>query len=73
MNPPIVRISNVEEDPHEFLKSVYNILIAMRVNSREKGDLSSYKLSEVSQVGYYRVEEFNEFFLESIFHIRRER
>ena len=38
------------EDPQEVLDGVYKVLSAMGVTSREKAELSSYKLRDVSQV-----------------------
>ncbi|XP_069143486.1 uncharacterized protein [Solanum lycopersicum] len=40
------------EDPQEFLDGVYKVLSAMGVISREKEELASYKIREVSQVWY---------------------
>ena len=52
MNPPIFLGSKVGEDPQEFLDGVYKVLSAMGVISREKEELASYKIREVSQVWY---------------------
>ena len=48
MNSPIFFRSKVEEDLQEFLDGVYKVLIAMGVTSREKAELASYQLSDVS-------------------------
>ena len=52
INPSIILGSKLGEDPQEFLDGVYKMLNAMGVNSREKAELASYKLMEVSQVWY---------------------
>ena len=52
MNPPIILVSKVGEDPQEFLDGVYKVLSAMGVTSREKEDLDSYQLRDVSQIWY---------------------
>ena len=60
MNPPIFLRSKVE-DPQEFL-GVYKVLSAMGVTSRDKTELTSYQLRDVSKIWYtqwkdYRPEE----------------
>ncbi|XP_069145521.1 uncharacterized protein [Solanum lycopersicum] len=52
MNPPIFLGSKVGEDPEEFLDGVYWVLSAMGVTSREKEELASYQLRDVSQIWY---------------------
>ena len=52
MNPPIFLGSKVGEDPQEFLDGVYKVLSAMGVTSREKAELDSYQLRDVSQMWY---------------------
>ncbi|XP_015078359.2 uncharacterized protein LOC107022191 [Solanum pennellii] len=52
MNPPVFLGSKVEEDPLEFLDGVYNVLGAMGVTPREKTELASYQVREVSQAWY---------------------
>ena len=52
MNPHVFLGSKVGEDPQEFLDGVYKVLSVMRVTSREKAELASYQLREVSQVWY---------------------
>ena len=42
----------MEEDPHEFLNGVYKVLSAMGVNPREKAELASYQLRDLTQVWY---------------------
>ena len=76
MNPPIFLCSKVNKDPQEFLDGLYKILSAMGVTSREKMELASYQLRDVSQIWYIQWkdnrpegsgptewEEFNEAFL----------
>lgn len=41
MNPPIFIESNVEEDPKEFLDSVYQVLSVVGVTSKKKVQLAS--------------------------------
>ena len=48
MNRPIFMVSKVNEYTKEFLDGVYNVLSAMRVTSREKVELASYQLRDVS-------------------------
>lgn len=50
MNPPIFLGSNKGEDPQVFLDRVYKVLSVLGVTPREKEDLDSYKLRDVSQV-----------------------
>ena len=62
MNPLIFIGSKVGEDPQEFLDGVYKVLSTMEVTCREKGELASYQLRDVSQIWYtqwkdYRPEE----------------
>ena len=52
MNPPIILVSKVGEDPQEFLDGVYKVLSAMGVTSREKVELASYQFRDVSQIWY---------------------
>ena len=52
MNPPIFLGSKLNEDPQEFLHKVYKFLSAMGVTSREKAELASYQLRDVSQIWY---------------------
>ena len=52
MNPLIFLGFKVGEDPQEFLDGVYKVLSAMGVTSREKVELASYKLRDVSQIQY---------------------
>ena len=52
MNPPIFLGSKVNEYPQEFLDGVYKVLSAMGVISREKVELTSYQLRDVSQIWY---------------------
>ena len=52
MNPPIFIVSKVNEDPQEFLDGVYKVLSVIRVTSRDKEELASYQLRDVSQVWY---------------------
>ena len=76
INPPIFLASKVVDDPHEFVDGVYKVLSAMGVTSREKMELASYQLRDVSQIWYIQWkdnrpegsgptewEEFNEAFL----------
>ena len=42
----------VGEDPHECIDCAYKILSIIRVNCKEKVELSSYQLREVDQVWY---------------------
>ena len=48
INPPICLGSKVGEDPHELLDGVYKVLSSMGVTSREKEELGSYQLWDVS-------------------------
>ncbi|TMX04592.1 hypothetical protein EJD97_007021 [Solanum chilense] len=50
MYPPIFLSSKVGEDPQEFLDGVYKVFSAMGVTSREKAELVSYQLRDVSQI-----------------------
>lgn len=50
MNPPIFLGSKVNEDPQEFLDEVYKVLSSMWFTSREKAELASYQLRDVSQI-----------------------
>ena len=50
MNPPIFLGSKVIEDLHEFRDGVYNVLSAMGATSKEKAELASYQLKNVSQI-----------------------
>ena len=52
MNPPIFLCSKVGEYPQEFLDGVYKVFSVIRVTSREKAELDSYQLREISQVWY---------------------
>ena len=52
MNPPIFLCSKVNKDPQEFFDGVYKIFSAIRVSSREKAELASYQLRDVSQICY---------------------
>ena len=52
MNPHIFHGSKVGEDPHEFLNGVCKVLSAIAITSREKKELASYQLRNVSQVCY---------------------
>ena len=52
MNPPIFYGSKVDEDPQESIDEVDNIILAMRLSMREKAELSSYQLKDVSQTWY---------------------
>ena len=78
MNPLIFLGSKVGEDPQDFLDAVYKVLSTVWVNFREKAELDSYQLREVSHVWYTqwsdnrpldRVEweEFMEAFLKKYF------
>ena len=60
MNNPIILLSKVNEDPQKFLDAVYKVFSAMRVTSREKVELASYQLREVSQ-GWYTQWKDNRF------------
>ena len=48
--PPIFLGSMMGEDPQDFCVKVYKIVHAMGVTSREKAELASYQLKDVSQV-----------------------
>ena len=50
MNPPNFLGSKVGEDPQEFLDGVCKVLSAMGVTYREKAELVSYQLRDVSQI-----------------------
>ena len=52
MNPPIFLRSKVGEDPQEFLDNVYKVVSAIGVTSKEKAELASYQLRDVSQIWY---------------------
>ena len=41
INPPIVLVSKLNEDPREFLYGVYKFLSSIGVTSREKAELAS--------------------------------
>ena len=49
MNPVIFLGSKEGEDPQKFLDGVYKVLSAMWVTFREKAELDSYQLRDVSQ------------------------
>ena len=51
-NPPICLGSKVNEDPHEFLDGVYKVLSDMGFTSREKAELDSCQLRDVSKILY---------------------
>ena len=57
MNPPVFLGYKVNEDPQEFLDGVYEILSVMGVTSREKGELASYQLRDVSQIWYTQLKD----------------
>ena len=40
------------EDPQEFIDGLYNVLSAMGFTSREKTELASYQLRDVSKKWY---------------------
>ena len=48
MNPRLCLGSNVGEDLQDFLDGVYKVLSAMGDTSREKAELVSYQLRDVS-------------------------
>ena len=50
MNPPIFLDYKVGEDSQDFLDEVYKIVHARGVTSREKAELASYQLKDVSQI-----------------------
>ena len=50
MNPPIFLGFKVGEDPQDLIDEVYKIVHAMGVTSREKAELASYQLKDVTQV-----------------------
>ena len=52
MNPRIFIISKVGEDPQEFLDGLYKMLGSMGVTSRDKAELASCQLRDVSQIWY---------------------
>ena len=52
LNSPIFLGSEVNEDPQEFLDGVYKVLSDMGFTSREKAELASYQLRDVSQIWY---------------------
>ena len=52
IKPLIILGSMVGEYPLEFLCGVYKVLSAIRVTSREKTQLASYKLRDISQIWY---------------------
>ncbi|KAK4731353.1 hypothetical protein R3W88_024341 [Solanum pinnatisectum] len=52
INPPEFHGSKVEEDPHRFIDEVYKILDIMGVSSKEKVELATYQLNDVSEVWY---------------------
>ena len=52
MNSSIFLGSKVGADPQEFLDGVYKVLSVIAVTSREKAELSSYQLWDVSQIRY---------------------
>ena len=52
MNHPIFIGSKVGEEPQEFIDSVYKIVHAMGVTSREKVELASYLMKDLAQVWY---------------------
>ncbi|KAK4729681.1 hypothetical protein R3W88_022669 [Solanum pinnatisectum] len=85
MNPPIFIGSRIGEDLQEFLDGVYKIVDTIGVSSREKAELASYQLKEVSQVWFTQWkanrpvkaspiewEEFKKAFLGKYFPVRRE-
>ena len=49
-NPSIFIGSKVGEDTQEFVDGVYKVLSIMWVTSREKTELASYQLKEVSHL-----------------------
>lgn len=49
MNPSIFTGSMPAEDPHEFVKEVLKILVAMGATKIEKVELASYQLKDVTQ------------------------
>ena len=57
MNPLMFFGSKVNEDPHDFLDEVYNILYAIRVSLNEKAELSAYQLKDVAQILYIQRKE----------------
>ena len=80
MNPPIFIGSKVGEDAQEFIDQVYKIVHVMGATSREKAELDSYQLKDISQVWYTQCkgnrtveslpiewEEFKEVFLGKYF------
>ncbi|TMX05179.1 hypothetical protein EJD97_001637, partial [Solanum chilense] len=50
MNPPIFIAYKVGDDPQEFIDCVYKFLSAIGVTSRDKVELASYQLINVSTV-----------------------
>ena len=50
MNSPIFLGSKVGENPQDFFDGVYKVLSAMGFKSREKAELVSYRLRDVSQL-----------------------
>ena len=52
MNPPIFLASKVNTDLQEFLDEVYKFLSATGVTYREKPELASFQLRNVSQISY---------------------
>ena len=58
MNPPIFLVSKVNEDPQEFLDGVYKVLSSMGVTSREKAELASYQLRNVSRSWYTQWKDY---------------
>ncbi|XP_015084140.1 uncharacterized protein LOC107027498 [Solanum pennellii] len=52
MNPPIFLGSKVNENPQEFLDGVYKVLCSIGVTYREKAELCSYQLRDVSHIWY---------------------
>ena len=50
MNPPIFVGSKVWKNPQEFLDEMYKIVHVVVVTSKEKEELASYQLKDVTQV-----------------------
>ena len=51
-NPPTFYVSNIEEDPLEFLNEFYKILYVMGLTTSEKVELVTYQLKDMAQTWY---------------------
>ncbi|XP_015087015.1 uncharacterized protein LOC107030142 [Solanum pennellii] len=54
MNPPILYLSKVDEDPQEFIDEFYKILCDMGLSTNYNAELVSYKLKDVAQIWHMK-------------------